>query len=220
MRLFFVLFLLAWLLPACATPTPAVTPQVANFYATSAASPWLSAVYDCAPASVAVNLSDAESAQVTLRLGEPDHLATPAYQIASEDIVVVVHPQTGVGALTLEQVRQLFLGQVMNWQELGGNDLPVQVWTFSPDEDIQAIFDRTVMHGQPVTSLARLAVSAQSMSEAVGTQPGSVGVLTRRWQSGDTSEAFVAASAPVLAVVKSEPQGDLRELLGCLQSGK
>lgn len=204
---------------ACGPSTPQVTPQLLNLYVTSAAYPWLSEVYTCASSSIAVNLSDPTSAEISLRLGQPESLTGSAYQIASENILVVVHPGTGVGSLTLEQVRRLFLGQVTNWKDLGGNDLPVQVWTFALDEDVQQVFDREVMRGQPVTSLARLAVSAQTMSNSVGTETGSVGILPGHWKAGNVETVYTVASVPVLAITGSEPRGNEQALLGCLQAG-
>ncbi len=218
-RVVIFLLLTAFLLTSCATPTPAATPQAVKVFATSAASPRLDDLYHCASSSAVIELSEAQSADISLRLGEPADLGTPAYQVGSEDVLVVVNPGTGVGQLTLEQVRGLFLGQATNWKEVGGNDLPVQVWIFAPEEDVARIFDQAVMNGQPVTSLARLAVSAQGMSDSVGAGPGSVGVLPRRWKAGNTHDVFLVASVPVLAITKSEPRGAVKELLSCLQSG-
>ncbi len=133
---------------------------------------------------------------------------------------MVNHPQGGVGALTLEQVRQLFSGRVTNWKDVGGNDLPVQVWTFSPGEDIQQIFESAVMHGQPLSSFARLAVSAQAMSDGVGNTPGSIGYLPRRWKAGNVREALKVATVPVLVLARTEPQGPERDLIACLQASK
>ncbi len=205
---------------ACVPATPAVTPQLLNIYSTSAAHPWLSDAYRCAPTSLVLNVSDPGSAELTLRLGEPAHLMTPAYQIGQDDILVIIHPEVGVGSLTPELARQAFSGQVTNWRELGGNDLPIQIWTFSPGEDVQDVFDQTIMHGQPVTSLARLAVSAQAMSDSVGATPGSIGFLPRRWKEGNTREALVVATVPVLVVANNPPEGPVLDLLTCLQSGK
>src|SRR5581483_11487301 len=173
-------------LAACSTPTPSTTTQVLNVYLTSAADPWLNNVYDCAPPGTAVNLADPGSAELVLRVGEPPNLSTPSSQLSTEEILVVTNLNVGVDALTVDQVRSLFLGQVTNWNELGGNDVPVQVWTYSPDEDIEQIFSREVMRGQPVTSQARLAVSVEAMTNSVETVAGSVGVVTRRWKSGNT----------------------------------
>jgi hypothetical protein len=208
------------LLAACAAPTAGSTPQVVRVYATSAAAPWLGTVYDCAAPSKVVQLVDSRSADFQLRLGAPPQLDAPAYQIGIDDLLVIVHPETGVSSLALDQVRQLFAGQLTNWKEVGGADLAVQVWTFSPGEDVQAVFDQAALRGESVTSMARLAVSAQAMSDSVGTNPGSIGLLPRRWKAGNTREALVVSSVPVLALVKSEPKGDLKELIGCLQSTK
>ncbi len=213
----YVVAIIFGLLAGCGTPTPQTTPQLVNVYVSSAAYPWVNDLYNCTPTSAVINLSDPLSADVTMRLGVPDHLTTPGFQVSSEDILVIVHPQTGVLSLTLFQVRSIFLGQVVNWKDVGGSDLPVQVWSFSPDEDVQDLFSQTVMNGQPITSLARLAVSGESMVEAVGTNPGSVGILSRRLITSAVQNVFTVAKVPVLIITKSPPEGAISELISCLQ---
>jgi ABC-type phosphate transport system substrate-binding protein len=207
-------------LTACLAQPPQRVPGIVSVFATSAAYPWLSDAFACAPETTALAVADPNSADVSLRLGEPESITTPAFQIGREDILVVIHPQIGFSALTLGQVRRIFAGEVANWNEVGGTDLAVQVWAFSPAEDVQVIVDRVVLQGRPVASGARLAVSAQAMSDSVGLYPGSIGVLPRRWKAGNTREALTLASVPVLAIARSEPQGDLREILSCLQSAR
>lgn len=210
--------LLLALSAACSRAVPSVTPEIVTVHASSATYPWLKGVYDCAPASVAVEISPPDSAAIDLRLGEPRPLVGPAYQIGTDELVVAVHPQTGSGPLTADLVRRIFAGEVTNWKEVGGNDLAVQVWTFARQEDVQQLFDRLLMQGQPVTSLARLAVSAQNMSDSVGAVPGSIGFLPRRWKAGNTRAVLEIASAPVLALVKGVPEGAARVILHCLQA--
>ena len=196
------------------------TPSRLDVYVTSSIYPRLDELYGCAPSSLVIAQSDPASAELTLRLGEPVPLTVPAFQVGTEDLLIVNHPQAGVGALTLEQVQQLFSGQAADWKDVGGNDLPVQVWTFAAGEDIQQVFDRLVMKGRPVTSFARLAVSAQAMSDGVGNAPGSIGYLPRRWKAGNTREALNAATLPVLAIARSQPQGLEKDLIACLQAHK
>lgn len=204
------------LLAACTSAAPPGTPQLINVYASSAASPWLDALYQC-PSSAVIRLSTPDSADLLLRLGAPSNLASPAYPIATQDVLVVVHSQVKVDGWNADQVRRLFLGQVINWKELGGSDQPIQVWTYSPDEDIQQVFDRLVLNGGPVTSQARLAATVQDMSDSVAKTPGSIGLLPRRWETGDTPEVFNAGSVPVLAIVPSASQANVRSLIACLQ---
>ncbi|MCG7336929.1 phosphate ABC transporter substrate-binding protein [Sporosarcina sp. ACRSM] len=47
--------------------------------------------------------------------------------IAYDGIVLVTHPTNKVKDLTLEQVKQIFTGEVTNWKELGGEDLEIVV---------------------------------------------------------------------------------------------
>jgi hypothetical protein len=197
-----------------------VTPRLLSVYITSAAYPRTSELYKCAPASLVLAQSDPASAELTLRIGEPSPLTLPAFEVGTEDILVVNHPQVGVGALTLEQVQDLFSGRITNWKEIGGNDVPVQVWTYSPGEDIEEIFSGAVMLGEPVTSFARLAVSSQAMSDGVGNTRGSVGYLPRRWKAGNVREAFKAATVPVLIITRAQPDGPEKDLIACMQAGK
>ena len=47
--------------------------------------------------------------------------------IAYDGIVVVTHPSNKVKNLTMDQVKQIFTGEVTNWSELGGDDLEIVV---------------------------------------------------------------------------------------------
>jgi hypothetical protein len=203
------LFLTSFLLFSCSTPPPSVTPQVVSVYSTSAAELWLPALYDCAGISTVISrMDDSSRADIVLRVGEPQVLASYAYQVDSEDVLVVTHRQSPVQNLTLESVRALFAGQ---------GDPSVQVWVYAPEEDIQEVFDQAVMAGSRITSSARLAATPQQMSDVLVNQANTVGILPRHWKAGDDREVFRVATAPVLALTKSEPQGQLKELIACLQ---
>ena len=205
------------ILAAC-VPASEQAPVPLTINPSSAAYPWLRAAYDCSPTSAAIVLVNGPEADLVLRLTEPAELMLPAYQIGTDDLLVITHPQVGVGPLEPAQVEALFAGQFANWSDVGGADLPVQVWAFAATVDIQEFFDRIILHGRPVSSLARLAVSSQHMSDSVGAVPGSIGLLPRRWKAGNTREALIVSSVPVLALVQHPPQGALAELLACLQS--
>src|SRR5258707_4733845 len=106
---------------ACGVQTSQATPQPLNVYVTSAAYPWLANAYSCAATTQAiVRLSDSASADITIRLGQPLGLRTPAFQIGSEEILVVVNPQTGISSLSSGQVRDVFSGQITSWKDIGG----------------------------------------------------------------------------------------------------
>jgi hypothetical protein len=150
MKRIFLLILVS-VLAGCspaATPTPKPVLQI---YASSAVQTWLAELHQCADLNDVVlsTTNDPASADIYLRLGEPENLASPAYRIDDEEILVVTHQQTGISNLTMDQIRAIYSGQVVNWSDLGGSDVPVEVWVYSEDEDIQQLFDQTVMNGCP-----------------------------------------------------------------------
>jgi hypothetical protein len=202
----------SFLLFSCSTSTPQVTPQLITVYATSAAQPWLSDLYTCAAQRSNVALSrsvDTSSAEIVLRVGEPRILTSPAYQIDTEEILIVAHRASPIQNLNLEGVRELFAG-------LG--DPSVQVWVYASGEDLQEVFEQAVMEGRTVTPSARLAVNPQQMSDMLVNESNTVGILPRHWKVGDVREVFAVATVPVLAMTQSEPQGEIKELIGCLQA--
>ncbi len=206
-----LLLILSLLLVSCSTSTPLqTTPQVVSVYSSPSAQPWLSELYDCAAqSSVTIRLSDSPSdADIRLQIGEPKYLSSFAYQIDSEEILIVTHRQSPVQNLTLGEAQALFMG-------LG--DPSVQVWVYASDADVFGVFDQFVMKGRSVTSSARVAVSPQQMSDVLVNQPNTIGILPRHWKAGDVREVYSVAKVPVLALTDAEPQGVINQLIGCLQ---
>ncbi|NWG05777.1 MAG: hypothetical protein HXY35_03705 [Chloroflexi bacterium] len=208
-KTFLILTLFSLLIFSCSTGTPPPAPEVISVYSTSAAEPWLTDLYACAESlAVLSRVDDSSIADISLRVGEPEFLSSPAFQIGTEEILIVTHRQSPVQNLTLEQSQTLF----------SQGDPSVQVWVYASDADVQRVFDRFVMEGRRVTPSALIAVSSQQMSDALVNQPNTVGILPRHWKAGDVREVFSVAAVPVLALTQFEPQGVIKELIICLQS--
>lgn len=197
------------LISSCSTATPPVTPEVVPVYSTAAAEPWLSSLYTCAEGTTVLErVDDPAAAQIALRVGEPAVLPSFAYQIDTEEILIVTHRQSPVQNLNLEGVRALFSGS---------GDPSMQVWVYASDADVQNVFDQVVMEGRVVSSSARIAANPQQMSDTLVNEANTVGILPRHWKAGDSREVFSAGTVPVLALTNTEPQGVVKELVACLQ---
>ena len=53
--------------------------------------------------------------------------------VAIDGIALAVHPDLGMEGLTVEQVQAIYTGDVSNWLELGGPDLPISAYSRSPE---------------------------------------------------------------------------------------
>jgi len=203
-----LLFVLVIMLSSCGPATPTTESQAVKVYATSAAQPWLTKLYECAADSGAVLSVDADSPEIYLRVSEPDVLVSSAYQIDEEEILVVVQDENPMQNLTLTEVQGLF----------AQGSPSAQVWVYSSEADVQIALDQLVMKGRSVFSSAKLAVSPQHMSDMLNSDPAAIGIMPSHWKMGSVREVFSAGTAPVLAVTKSEPQEAVIGLISCLQN--
>lgn len=203
-------FLLSsFLLFSCAPVTQASATEVVTVYATSATQPWLTELYACAADSAVVLNVSAESPDIYLRIGEPEEIIYPMYQIDEEEILIVAHRESPTQNLSLEEGQALFAQ--------GNPSGSAQVWVYSSDADLQRVFDQLVMKGRSVTSSARVALSPQNMSDVLNSESTAVGILPRHWMTKNMREIFSAGFVPVLVITKQEPQGAVADLVSCLQ---
>jgi hypothetical protein len=197
------------LLSSCSTSTPQPTPQIVTVYSTSAATPWLSDVYSCSETIAVISrVDDPSAADISLQVGEPAFLSSPAYQIDEEEILIVTNRQSPVQNLTLPEAQALFMGF---------GDPSVQMWVYDPAEDVFGAFDQCVMNGSTVSSSAYMALTPQQMSDVLNSESNAVGILPRHWKAGDVREVYSVATVPVLAITQNEPDGSVNQIIGCLQ---
>jgi len=223
-RTFAIFFLAGIIFTSCTTAPPTIKAEQFTVQYTSATVPWLANLYNCAGMNVipaeqrAADFLDLKSASMVIRLGSPGNINGFPYQIGTDDLLVVVASKNPTRTLNAEQTRELFTGQIRNWKTIDGNDASVQVWVFSNGEDIQELFDETVLEGSPVSSGAYLAANLDEMVRSVGKDISAIGIITGRWKTGNLTSVYKAASnLPVLAISLSKPQGTLAGILACMQ---
>ncbi len=212
------LILVVFFLAACGSggENP-VGPQLVRMQYTAAAQPWLPDFYACAQERSGLLLTaelrsaadlDFGSADVLLRVGEPDMLPSPAYQIGSEDVLVATHRQSPLQNINTAEVESIFSGQA---------DDQYQVWVYAAGDDVQQVFEAAVMGGVPITSNARLAAGPQQMSDAVNSQENAVGIVPARWMTGSIRYIYTIPGVPVLAIVPESNGEIVQDLVACVQ---
>ncbi|CAM4119990.1 PstS family phosphate ABC transporter substrate-binding protein [Kibdelosporangium persicum] len=61
---------------------------------------------------------------------------------------LVVNKDAGVGDLTIDQVRRLYDGQIANWKDIGGNDVPVTLISRKPGSGTRTTFQHQILQGK------------------------------------------------------------------------
>jgi len=71
-----------------------------------------------------------------------------AHAVAMDGVCIVVHPSNPINALSSEQVRDIYLGKMINWKQLGGPDIPIVVISRDTSSGTYETFESFIMKGQ------------------------------------------------------------------------
>jgi phosphate transport system substrate-binding protein len=99
--------------------------------------------------------------------------------IAYDGIVVVTHSTNKVKNLTMDQVKQIFTGEVTNWKELGGDDLEIVVVSREDGSGSRDAFQEIV--GYTSGELVRTSIIASgngNIKTTVATNKHAVGFIS------------------------------------------
>jgi phosphate transport system substrate-binding protein len=118
--------------------------------------------------------------------------------LAYDSIVVVVNLDNPLKTLTIEDLRSIFSGEIINWKQVGGRDLPITV--LEQNNTMLTVFKALVMDKLPIVGdPADILPSNASVRAAVAAEPGAIGILPQN---------FVDNSLQLLALNGVQPSSE------------
>lgn len=156
-----------------------------------------------------------------------------AAPLAQVGLAVVVSRLNPVTRVSLDDLRQLYLGAVLDWRELGG--LPASVVLYSREEgaDTRTQFERLVMGNRRTSPNARVVSSAATALSSLRETAGGIAYLPLSQLSSDVKVLAVEGILPddstlrdnryplrstVYIVGLTEPDGGLHDVIHWIQS--
>ena len=100
-----------------------------------------------------------------------------AHVVAMDGVCVVVHPSNPVKELTTEQVRNIYLGKITNWKEVGGSDLDIVAISRDTSSGTYETFHGLVMNKEEMGSKVEYVNSNPQAHARVKTTIGAVGYV-------------------------------------------
>ncbi|MBF0106193.1 MAG: phosphate ABC transporter substrate-binding protein [Deltaproteobacteria bacterium] len=98
--------------------------------------------------------------------------------VARDGIALIVNPKNTLVALTAQQARDIFSGQITNWKDVGGSDAAIRVFSREDGSGTRRSFDKLVLGTLKVSSSALFQNSNGTIREAVANDPGAIGYLS------------------------------------------
>lgn len=109
---------------------------------------------------------------------KPEEQGLNTILVAQDAIVLIVHPSNPVRALTREQARGVFTGQIRDWSELGGADRPITVITREEGSGTRGAFEEMVMEKQDFSVDALVQDSTGTVRAIVASDPNGIGYIS------------------------------------------
>ncbi len=129
------------------------------------------------------------------------------HEVATDNIVFVVHPSNSVASLNKQQVKSILTGKVANWKEVKGPDVVVKVLAPAQGQAVRTAVEKVVLEGAGFAAGATEVRTALEQLKLTANNPGAIAPY---------SEAVVKESSEKLRVV---PGTVIRRPLGFVTIG-
>ena len=135
-----------------------------------------------------------------LTAAEVDIASSRGYELESvpvaiDGIVFYTNKSLGIKSLSLEQIKDIYLGKITNWKEIGGKDLPITPVGLDPK--IDSIL-RLVMETENAPTTGKNVTIARDFTSAIrqtSSTPGAISYASSAVLKGQSSILPIALSA-------------------------
>ncbi len=132
--------------------------------------------------------------------------------VAIDGLAVIVHPSNPISSLNKTQVAQVFSGEIRNWRQLGGPDLPIRVYARDNKSGTWDTFKNIVLAKTYTLSVsARRFESNDRLSERVSQDVQAIGfvglasVLSSKPLAISDDETHAIFPAPIFVATEDYP---------------
>ena len=107
-----------------------------------------------------------------------DKGVTPvAHVVAMDGLAIIVHPSNPVGKLTIKQVKDIYMGKITNWKEIGGPDVAIIIISRDTNSGTYETFEKLVMNKEKIIDRAEYVGSNGAVRSRVQSTPAAVGYV-------------------------------------------
>lgn len=106
------------------------------------------------------------------------------FAVAYDCIVPVVHPDNNMTNLTMDQLKDIYMGKVKNWKEIGGSDRPIVVISRDTSSGTYEVWRSKVLKKERVFPGALLQASSGAIVQAIAHNKNAIGYIGLGYMTG------------------------------------
>jgi len=125
------------------------------------------------------------------------------FVVANDGIAIIVNPANPVKNLTKEQAEKIFLGEITNWKDVGGNNAPILVQTRETGSGTLATLSEMLLEKKDVVSTATPYSSTELLKQAVASSANSIGFISLGYIDSTVKAVSVNSITPTETTIKN-----------------
>jgi phosphate transport system substrate-binding protein len=95
--------------------------------------------------------------------------------VALDGLPILVHPSNPVSALTVDQVRNIYVGKITNWKQVGGPDMKIVMISRDTNSGTYETFEGRVMNKEKIAQGCEYVGSNGAVRSRVQSTPAAIG---------------------------------------------
>jgi len=123
--------------------------------------------------------------------------------VAFDAVAIVVHPSNPISDLSMEYARAIFLGEITNWNQVGGNNAPIIIHTRDAASGTADAFRTLLLGGTPWVATATPHASNGLQRNAISADPNAIGFLSIGYLDGTVRGVSLDGVVPNFETVSS-----------------
>lgn len=125
-----------------------------------------------------------------------DAKALVDHQVAVVGIAPIVNPAVGITNISKENLKKIFLGEVKNWKEVGGKDLPIVLLNRASGSGTRLTFEKWILDGKTAIA-AQEQDSTGMVRQIVSDTPGAISYLAFSYINDGVVPLSIDGVAPI-----------------------
>ncbi len=127
------------------------------------------------------------------------------HAVAKDGVAPVVHPSNRINALTMEELQQIYTGEITNWKDLGGSDAEIVVVSREEGSGTRDCFESKVTKplGEEITQHAIIQDSNGKVRATVAGNEHSIGFLSLGYVNHEVKALTLNGVEPTVETVLS-----------------
>ena len=112
-----------------------------------------------------------------LRDSEVEKYGLQTFPFAIDGVAIAVNPRNKVGALSKDQLKKIFAGEITNWRDVGGDNAGINVYIREDGSGTRETFEERALDGGASTNKSNVINSNGAMKTAVAQDGNAIGYV-------------------------------------------